>query len=132
MVKKQFLMTFILLIFSPLMNANEVQTDYSGEYQIELEIGGRIFLDRLILIKSSPSGSPTTYSGSYRVPDSFESKVLEFKVEKGHFEFKIHVVEGDDDYYSLFKGEITNLKINGSAFILPSLQLLGHFNGSLL
>ena len=125
-------MTFILLIFSPLMQASEVQTDYSGEYQIELEIGGRIFLDRLILIKTSPSGTPTTYNGSYIVPDSFESKVLEFKVEKGHFEFKIHVVEGDDDYYSLFKGEITNLKIKGSAFILPSLQLLGHFNGSLL
>ncbi|MFT6069005.1 MAG: hypothetical protein ACJAT2_002250 [Bacteriovoracaceae bacterium] len=120
----RLLFTFITLqFFAPVAVATPI--NYSGHYELHLDVGGRVFIDELIL-KKDHLGS---YSGKYIVPGSFESEVLDFKVKDGQFEFKIHVIEQSANYFSLFKGSIEEKEIEGKAYVLPSMELLGVFEG---
>lgn len=126
MTLKILIVTFIFQFIAPIAIAD--LGDLTGEYRVNLDIEGRVFVDELILSKDDAG----KYIGVYKVPGSFESEVLEFKREKSKFQFKIHVIEGNEDYHSLFTGEIAKDGLSGSAYILPTMKLLGTFKGEKL
>lgn len=105
-----------------------VALDFSiiGEFQLDLKIGNRIFVDYLN-IERTPLGH---LKGKYVVPNSFESAIDNLQYENGSFSFTIHVKEGTDDYHAVFEGLIDeNDRVIGKAFILPERKPLGEFTG---
>ncbi len=120
----KILLTFLTLQFlAPVAIAST--KNYSGHYKLQLDIQGKVYMDELILEKNLEG----KYTGKYIVPGSFESEVIDFLITSDKFDFKIHVIEGSADYFSLFRGSITDEKIQGSAYILPAMELLGVFEG---
>jgi hypothetical protein len=103
--------------------------DFLGNFNLNLKIGDRLFVDELIVDRKFAGHFQTSVQGKYIVPGSFESKLSKINYDGKSFSFVIHVVEGEDDYKAIFEGEIINNKLNGKAFVLPDRNLLGEFTG---
>ncbi len=102
-----------------------------GNFIFNLKIGSKLFRDivNIDLIRD-PLNKYPTIRGSYSVPNSFTAKIFDLKYDSGSFSFKIRVLEGDDDYIALFKGDFTDTNnLEGRAFILPEGKELGSFSG---
>lgn len=100
-----------------------------GHFEIDFKVGTKVFKDKLI-IRRIEEFNGANISGSYIVPNSFESKVQNLNYKNGDFSFIIHVQENEDDYKAVFEGFLhSNGKIEGKAFILPNRKELGIFTG---
>lgn len=118
-------MTTLSLIFLTLFTSTTCWA-ISGNYLIKLQIGNETFLDQLILEDSSGK-----ITGTYIVPNSFESEVTDFKMEKNNFSFNILVSERGEKYPVTFKGLFTTeIDMQGKAFFSSDQSLLGDFVGS--
>lgn len=114
---------------------NQLALDFRilGKFRVDLKIGDKVFADELFFKRTQNSFSNTKVEGTYSVPESFESKVKDLIYENGKFSFTIHVVEGEQEYDSLFEGTINNRnELKGKAFVLPDRSLLGEFTGAKL
>src|SRR5690606_26565240 len=100
-----------------------------GEFQLDLKIGNRVFIDYLTVERTALGH----IKGKYIVPNSFESGINNLQYNDGDFSFTIHVKEGNDDYQAIFEGVINdNGEVTGKAFILPERAPLGEFTGKKL
>lgn len=103
-----------------------------GEFQIDLQIGNRVFKDSLI-IQRDEGFFGVHVKGIYSVPNSFNSKIKSLNYKDGRFSFTIRVQEGEDDYEAKFEGILnSSSELKGRAFILPSNEELGSFTGKRL
>ena len=102
-----------------------------GHFTFSLKIGRKIFQDKVeISLRKGYANRYSIVRGNYTVPNSFTAKIFDLNYESGSFSFKIHVLEGDDDYIALFEGSfLSKNKLRGKAFILPSRKELGSFYG---
>lgn len=102
-----------------------------GEFNVELKIGDRVFIDQLRLKRSFSNLNYPSVTGTYIVPGSFESNVTNLIYDTGIFSFVINVNEGNESYDAIFEGRFTDENIfKGKAFTLPERNLLGQFQGT--
>jgi len=102
-----------------------------GEFNVELKIGDRVFIDQLRLKRSFSNLNYPSVTGTYVVPGSFESNVTNLIYDTGIFSFVINVNEGNESYDAIFEGRFTDENIfKGKAFTLPERNLLGQFQGT--
>lgn len=102
-----------------------------GEFNVELKIGNRVFIDQLSLKRSFSNLDYPSVNGVYIVPGSFESRITKLVYDTGIFTFVINVNEGNESYDAIFEGRFTDVnRFEGEAFTLPERNLLGQFQGT--
>ena len=95
-----------------------------GKFQLNLEIGSRVFNDQLIIEREEGNFSGPIVKGRYIVPNSFESQIKTLTYEDGQFSFIIRVQEGNQDYQAIFEGSLNREgQLEGKSYILPERKL---------
>jgi hypothetical protein len=101
-----------------------------GDFNIYLKIGNTKFIDSLSIFRKSNPYMKPGISGKYTVPNSFSSNLSTLDYRNGKFSFVIRVIEGSQDYFSVFEGSMIDKdNLSGKAYTLPDRKLLGHFTG---